>query len=61
MSVDREENGMKTAKVILSKPALEMLNAGKSITIKLPDVSIVVIPTSNLAEFDRMFKSLLGF
>jgi hypothetical protein len=61
MSVDREENGMKTAKVILSKPALERLNAGKSITIKLPDVSIVVIPTSNLAEFDRMFKSLLGF
>jgi hypothetical protein len=52
---------MKTAKVILSKPALERLNAGKSITIKLPDVSIVVIPTSNLAEFDRMFKSLLGF
>ena len=61
MSVDREENGMKTAKVILSKPALELLNAGKSITIKLPDVSIVVIPTSNVSEFDRMFRSLFGF
>jgi len=52
---------MKTAKVILSKPALELLNAGKSITIKLPDVNIVVIPTSNVSEFDRMFRSLFGF
>ena len=53
---------MKHAKVVLTKAALDKLNAGGSILIRLPDVEITLgLPTPKISSvFDELFEGLFG-